>query len=100
VSAFRSPLKLYEYLAMGKPIISSTVPDAVAAIEPGRTGWLFRAGDVRGLADALAAAESTRACLGAMGEEARADAVAHHSWRARVRRMIDDVEGVLAEVKP
>jgi glycosyltransferase involved in cell wall biosynthesis len=100
VSAFRSPLKLYEYLAMGKPVISSTVPDAVAAIEPGRTGWLFRAGDVRGLADALAAAESTRACLGAMGEEARADAVAHHSWRARVRRMIDDVEVVLAEVKP
>src|SRR5262249_7621145 len=31
-SAFRSPLKLYEYMAMGRPVVSSAVPDAKAAL--------------------------------------------------------------------
>ena len=93
-SAFRSPLKLYEYLAMGKPVISSAVPDAVAAIVPGETGWLFPAGDVMALSHVLAAAEGARPCLAAMGEQARREAM-QHSWRARVQQMIADVDIVL-----
>jgi glycosyltransferase involved in cell wall biosynthesis len=87
---FRSPLKLYEYLAMGKPVISSAVPDAVAAITEGKTGFLFDAGDAASLARAVRAAMG--APLDAMGVLARRDAVNCHSWPARVRELIDQVE--------
>jgi glycosyltransferase involved in cell wall biosynthesis len=90
---FRSPLKLYEYLAMGKPVISSAVPDAVAAIVEGKTGFLFEAGDVASLASAMRAAMA--APLAAMGEAARRDAVLCHSWQARVRDMLGRVEAIV-----
>jgi glycosyltransferase involved in cell wall biosynthesis len=90
---FRSPLKLYEYLAMGKPVISSAVPDAVAAIAEGKTGFLFEAGDVASLASAMRAAMA--APLDAMGEAARRDAVLCHSWQARVRDMVARIEAMV-----
>jgi glycosyltransferase involved in cell wall biosynthesis len=87
---FRSPLKLYEYLAMGKPVISSSVPDAVATIAPGKTGFLFQPDDVASLVRAIGAAMA--APLGAMGALARQEAVERHSWQARVHDMIAQIE--------
>jgi len=94
--AFRSPLKLYEYLAAGKPVVASAVPDAVATITDGETGYLFPPGDVEALTDALRRADADRDRWPAMGARARAGAVADHGWTARVERMIDGIAGVLA----
>jgi glycosyltransferase involved in cell wall biosynthesis len=88
--AFRSPLKLYEYLAMGKPVVSSSVPDAVATIADGETGFLFEGGDVASLGRALRAAMA--APLRVMGAAARREAVARHSWQARVAAMLAEIE--------
>ncbi|HWZ59385.1 MAG TPA: glycosyltransferase [Gemmatimonadaceae bacterium] len=87
---FRSPLKLYEYLAMGKPVISSSVPDAVATITEGKTGFLFQPDDVASLVRAIGAAMA--APLEAMGARARREAVERHSWQARVHDMIAQIE--------
>jgi glycosyltransferase involved in cell wall biosynthesis len=81
--AFRSPLKLYEYLAMGKPVVSSAVPDAVATITDGETGFLFAPGDVDSLVRALCAARGAR--LAVVGRE-------RHSWQGRVADMITAIE--------
>jgi glycosyltransferase involved in cell wall biosynthesis len=91
-SAFRSPLKLYEYMAMGRPVISSAVPDAKAALVDGVSGFLFPPGDVDGLVSALREAVGKRECLGAMGQRARRDAVAQHSWEARVAAICSHVD--------
>jgi glycosyltransferase involved in cell wall biosynthesis len=93
-SAFRSPLKLYEYMAMGRPVISSAVPDAIAALVDHVSGFLFPPGDVDGLVRALQAALGTRECLDLMGERARRDAVARHSWEARVATICAHVEAM------
>ncbi|HTA75068.1 MAG TPA: glycosyltransferase [Gemmatimonadaceae bacterium] len=93
-SAFRSPLKLYEYMAMGRPVISSAVPDAKAALVDGQTGFLFAPGDVDDLVRALRTAVSARECLDVMGQRARHDAVAHHSWDARVAAICAHVEAL------
>jgi glycosyltransferase involved in cell wall biosynthesis len=93
-SAFRSPLKLYEYMAMGRPVISSAVPDAKAALVDGQSGFLFAPGDVDDLARALRTAVSARECLDVMGQRARHDAVAHHSWDARVAAICAHVEAL------
>ena len=94
-SAFRSPLKLYEYMAMGRPIVSSAVPDAKAALVEGQSGFLFQPEDIDDLASALNAAVSARDCLDVMGRRAREDAVEHHSWDARVAAICAHVETLL-----
>lgn len=94
-SAFRSPLKLYEYMAMGRPIVSSAVPDAKAALVDGQSGFLFAPGDVDDLTSALRRAVSARACLDVMGRKARQDAVEHHSWDARVAAICAHVEALI-----
>jgi glycosyltransferase involved in cell wall biosynthesis len=88
--AFRSPLKLYEYMAAGKPIVSSTVPDAVATIREGETGFLFEPGNVASLVRALRTALASP--LAAIGLAARQEAVSRHSWQARVAAMIPAIE--------
>jgi glycosyltransferase involved in cell wall biosynthesis len=95
-SAFRSPLKLYEYMAMGRPVISSAVPDAQAALVEGVSGFLFPPGDVDGLVRALRAAHAARDCLDVMGDRARRDAIARHSWEARVAAICAHVEATIA----
>jgi glycosyltransferase involved in cell wall biosynthesis len=94
-SAFRSPLKLYEYMAMARPVVSSAVPDAQAAVVDGTSGFLFRPGDVDDLVRALRAALNARECLDVMGERARRDVVAKHSWDARVAAICTHVEALL-----
>jgi glycosyltransferase involved in cell wall biosynthesis len=94
-SAFRSPLKLYEYMAMGRPIVSSAVPDAKVALVEGQSGFLFAPGDVDDLANALRKAVAARACLDVMGQRARKDAVEHHSWDARVAAICAHVERLI-----
>lgn len=44
-----SPAKVYEYLAMGLPVICSNLPAHRRLIEDGRTGFFFEPGDVNGL---------------------------------------------------
>ena len=90
-SAFRSPLKLYEYMAMGRPVIASAVPDATAALVDGQSGFLFPPGDVEGLTCALRKALAARECLDVMGQSARRAVVEHHSWEARVARICEAV---------
>jgi glycosyltransferase involved in cell wall biosynthesis len=93
-SAFRSPLKLYEYMAMGRPVIASAVPDARRAICDGENGYLFPPGDAAALSRALATAYAARDNLGRIGRVARAHAVAEHSWDARVAAICAHVEAV------
>ncbi len=80
-----SPLKVYEYMAAGKPIVASSIGQIRDVIEDGRTGLLVPPGDEDALAAAL-----VRLCrepgLGrTLGEQARREAVENHTWRHRVR---------------
>lgn len=94
---YHSPLKIYEYLAMGKPIVASDFADARMAIREGETGFLFQGGDKGDLKRALAAAYRARGDLAEMGHEARRDAVDLHSWTARIRALIPEVNRIKGE---
>jgi glycosyltransferase involved in cell wall biosynthesis len=91
-AVFRSPLKLYEYMAMARPVLSSSVADARKLIVQGETGFLFDAGDTDGLSQALARAYEARADLAGMGTRARAQVEARHSWTARCRTIVAAAE--------
>lgn len=92
---YLSPLKLYEYLAMGKPVIASAFEDACRVIRPSETGFLFQGGDKESLKSALRSAWRSRPGWQEMGVRARDLIVREHSWRQRVSSMIGGVEGLV-----
>jgi glycosyltransferase involved in cell wall biosynthesis len=93
---YNSPLKLYEYLALGRPVIASAFADAIETIDPGVDGFLFAPGSAESLVGGLAAARAARERLPAMGRAARDKAVADFDWKKRVSGMLAHIREVLA----
>ena len=81
-----SPLKVFEYMASGLPVIAPSIQRMQALVEHGREGLLYDPSRPGALADALAAltAVPVRARLGAA---ARARAVRDYSWSAHCRAL-------------
>lgn len=75
-----SPLKIYEYLAAGLPVLASRVGPVPQLLDHGATGVLVRPDDPAGLADALAALRDDPARRQALGRRARQVARERHDW--------------------
>ncbi len=84
-----SPLKLYEYMAAGLPIVASAVGQVVDVLGDGRAGVLVAPGDVAALTAALDALRADPARRRRLGTAARRQAVAHHGWDGTVDRILD-----------
>jgi glycosyltransferase involved in cell wall biosynthesis len=97
-AVFRSPLKLYEYMAVGKPVLSSSVADARQLIVHDETGFLFDPGSATGLRTALGRAFAARDTLPAMGARARQLVEQGHSWTARCRTIVQSAQQVALEL--
>jgi glycosyltransferase involved in cell wall biosynthesis len=89
---YHSPLKIYEYLSMRKPVVAAAWDDARSVVHEGQTGFLFDSSDPASLKSALRRAYQARASLDAMGRAARNLMVERHSWTSRVRTMIPELE--------
>ena len=92
---YHSPLKLYEYMSMAKPVVASAFGDAGRVVKDGEIGYLFEPGNVEDLKRALRRAHAERAMWPELGAWARELVVDQHSWEARVREMISRVEPIL-----
>ena len=83
-----SPLKLYEYLAAGLPVVASRVGHLAEVVDHGRTGLLTPPRDPRALALALARLAAEPATRAALGAAARAEVLAHHTWDGVAARVL------------
>jgi glycosyltransferase involved in cell wall biosynthesis len=92
---YHSPLKLYEYMAMAKPVVAASYDDARQVVRDGVTGFLFEPANAVDLERALKRAYDSRERLPMLGQRAREAIVAEHTWLARVQRMIPEIERVL-----
>lgn len=95
-SMYHSPIKLYEYMAQGLPVLAASFDDARKLVAGRGTGFLFAPGDLADLCRALREAHAQRLSLHRMGADARALVAAEHSWPARVAAMIPTVRAMLA----
>lgn len=84
---FTSPLKLFEYLAMGLPIVAADVPSVREVLQDGRTARLYQAGDARALAAALTELASDGALAGRLSADATQEG-AKHSYRHRAKHLM------------
>ena len=75
-----TPLKPLEAMAMGKALLASDVGGHRELIQDGRTGILFKPGDVESLADALARLLEDPALRRSLEESGRSWVNAERSW--------------------
>jgi glycosyltransferase involved in cell wall biosynthesis len=87
-NAYGSPMKIFEYWGMGKPVVAPSVVPVLEVMRDRETGLLIEPGNAAQLADRiveLAADPALRARLGAAG---RACATAHHTWRNNAEQIM------------
>ncbi len=87
-----SPLKLYEYLAAGLPVVASAIGQIPDVLGLGAFGMLTRPGNVRDLAAALWITLSQPQRYHAAAQSARVHTLNHHSWRQRADTIIQAVK--------
>ncbi|MBX0326173.1 glycosyltransferase [Oscillochloris sp. ZM17-4] len=92
-----SPLKLFEYMALGQPIVLPDMP-ALAEIVPPQLSYTFARRDPAGLRAALAAALGTGS--DAMNSAARRGLALDHTYGRRAERILDVVERVSGRASP
>jgi glycosyltransferase involved in cell wall biosynthesis len=85
---FGSPMKLFEYMAMGRPVVMPDVPPIAEVVADGVNGMLFRAEDAAALNGALAKLIEDEAFRRRLGARARQDALERHTWRANAQRVL------------
>jgi glycosyltransferase involved in cell wall biosynthesis len=74
------PVVIMEAMALGRPVVTTYVAGIPELVRAGESGWLFPAGDVDQIAEAIQAClEAPTDSLVAMGAAARARVLARHS---------------------
>lgn len=83
-----SPLKLYEYMAAGLPVVASRVGQIAETIRHGETGLLCPAGDAAQVARALVRLAADPGLRARLGAQARRHVLADHTWGAVAERIL------------
>ena len=94
-NAYGSPMKIFEYWGMGKPVVAPSVPPVLEVVRDGETGLLIEPGNAVQLADRiveLAGDAGLRERLGAAG---RAYVRAHHTWRNNAEQVMQAHAGLV-----
>ena len=91
-----APLKVYEYMAVGKPVITTDVKPISDPVEDGVTGYLVPPGDSDALGKALERMLDNPGSFVEMGALARQSMIANYSWAFLARRLSDIFEAVLS----
>ena len=89
-----SPLKLYEYMSSGKAIVASRAGQIREVLEHNQTGLLVESGDIQGFTEAIKSLLQSPSLRSYLGQNARQQAVKHHSWH----RYIDRLEAIYQSV--
>ncbi len=84
-----SPLKVYEYMAAGLPVIASEIGQIPEVIEDGVNGLLVTPGDGAALANALEFLWRSPLIRRRLGDSARAKILQHHTWERVVEKILE-----------
>jgi glycosyltransferase involved in cell wall biosynthesis len=95
-----SPLKVFEYMAVGKPVITTDVKPISDPVEDGETGILVPPGDSEALGTAIMDILANESKAKAMGAAARESMSANYSWNLVARQLGAIFESVLSSSAP
>jgi glycosyltransferase involved in cell wall biosynthesis len=87
ISKWTSPMKMFEYMAAGVPIVASDLPVLGEILTHERNALIAPSGDVPAWQTAVQRLVSDRALARKLAMQAYEDLIAHHTWDARVRHI-------------
>jgi len=82
-----TPLKLFEFMAAGKPIVATALNQASEVIREGHNGLLVEPGDVNRFAEAILTLLNDPLERVRLGQNARQQAIQLYSWQEYTRRL-------------
>lgn len=91
-SFYFSPLKVYEYMAAGLPVVASRLGSLVTLLDDGRCGMLVSPGDPAAFAEAFAVLRREPVLCRRLGREARAKVLRECTWDMVADRLLAVVE--------
>lgn len=91
------PVKIYEYLAMGKPVIATDIPGVSHLIKNGINGCLYNPGDTNALYNTISNLQSRPELVSELSKHAR-ESVLDKDWEFIVSTLAYDLNKYLASV--
>jgi glycosyltransferase involved in cell wall biosynthesis len=88
---FGSPTKLFEYLAMARPVVASRLGQIADVIVDGENGLLVEPNDAQALARAIERLADDTSMRGRMGAQARRTVIDRFTWQQNAARVFDSV---------
>jgi len=95
MGSYLSPIKMYEYMAMGKPILATSYGETKRLVTDGENGYLFNENDKENLKKAIKKLYSDKDLRILMGLKSRNLVLSNHSWQIRVKSILSNIEDVL-----
>jgi len=80
---FYSPVKIYEYMSMGKPVVSTRIGQIAEVIEHQHNGFLTRPDDVEAIKNTIIELSQNSDLRRQVGLAARKDILDKYSWQKR-----------------
>lgn len=93
VNAFQSPIKLYEYMASGRPIVSARTPqvESLLDVSGDRRGLTYAAGNSDELAERLIRLVRNEELVQSLAGNARKAVESRHTWVKRIESLLGDL---------
>jgi glycosyltransferase involved in cell wall biosynthesis len=91
---FGSPTKIFEYMALGRPIVASRLAQIGDVLEDGVTARLVTPGELDELSAAILEVLDSEDQGLALGRAARLEAESSHTWDDRARSVLERLERV------
>jgi glycosyltransferase involved in cell wall biosynthesis len=89
---YGSPIKLFEYMSVGRAVVASRIGQVCQVIDDGRNGLLFEPDSLKDLERVLRTLVGDRALRERLGRSARRDVEENHSWEFNVQRILAGLE--------
>ena len=92
IGRWMSPLKLFEYMALGKAIIASDLPVLREVLEHGRNALLVPPDDVDAWANAITTLHNDGALRQRLGQQALRAFNTSYSWNSRAKLVLEGLD--------
>lgn len=93
---FTSPMKLFEYMAAGVPIVASDLPSIREVLRHGENAWLVKPGDCKALTSGIETILGDRSTGQKFVENARLQ-VREYTWVVRTQKLLKFVQSSSSE---
>lgn len=91
---YANPMKIYEYMALGKPVVAPRQPTITEIVTDGEDALLFEPENIAAMADALSTLVHDPERRGRLGAAARLRA-SGQTWESRAVQLQDALESVI-----